>query len=77
MTHKLKVKLEGGTKIIEVDGVEIGTIAGISLRTVRATAVCDLIRNTSANNSFGATFTTEEGEIEIAIPDTLADALAP
>lgn len=75
MPHKLKVTFASGVKTIEVDGVEISTIKAVSLRIVGATAVCELLRDDAANNSFGANLTSEEGEIEFVIPDSLAEAL--
>jgi len=70
MPHKLKVTFESGAKKIELDGKEVKTIKAISLKTVGATVKCDL-----THNSFGVDLTSQEGEIEFVIPDSLAEAL--
>jgi len=70
MPHKLKVTFESGTKKVELDGKEVNTLKGVSLKMVGATVECNL-----THNSFGVDLTSREGEIEFVIPDSLAEAL--
>lgn len=70
MSHKLKVTFASGAKKILLDGEEINTLKGISLKTAGATVECSL-----THNSFVVSLTSEEGELEFVIPDSLAEAL--
>ena len=70
MTHKLKVKLESGERKVEIDGQEVTSIKGIVMKSAGVNLECSFM-----HNSFGVTLTTDEGEMEFAIPDSLAEAL--
>lgn len=70
MPHKLKVTFEAGVRTIELDGQEINTVKAIMMKSSGHNLECQF-----THNAFGATMTSQEGEIEFVIPDSLAEAL--
>ena len=70
MPHKLKVSFESGVMKVELDDVQINTINAIILKSTGVSINCNL-----THNSFGCELTSQQGEIEFVIPDSIYEAL--
>lgn len=70
MPHRLKVSFESEVMKVELDGVEITSIKAIIMKSTGVSINCNL-----THSSFGCELTSQEGEIEFVIPDSIYEAL--
>lgn len=70
MTHSLKVKFVSGVMTTELDGAPCSTVNGVVIRSTGISVDCTVV-----SNSLNIDLTSQEGEIEFVIPDSLYEAL--